>query len=71
VSFATTLVVGGKFQRKPPLCFSPGTEIAGKMIEVADGITRVRPGLIVFGAIDWGVHAKRANSCRNLSSRIA
>ncbi len=44
---------------------SLGTEIAGEMIEVADGVTRVRPGDIVFGAIDWGVHAKKANSCRN------
>ena len=44
---------------------SLGTEIAGEMIEVADGVTRVRLGDIVFGAIDWGVQAKKANSCRN------
>lgn len=58
VSFATTLVVAGKYQRKPPLPFSPGTEIAGEVIEVADGVTRVRPGDIVFGAIDWGGYAE-------------
>ena len=28
VSFATQLVVAGKYQRKPPLPFTPGTEIA-------------------------------------------
>ena len=58
VSFATTLVVAGKYQRKPPLPFSPGTEIAGEVIEVADGVTRVRAGDIVFGAIDWGGYAE-------------
>ena len=26
VSFATTLVIAGKYQRKPPLPFAPGTD---------------------------------------------
>ena len=29
VSFATSLVVEGKYQRKPPRPFTPGTEVAG------------------------------------------
>ena len=29
VSFATTLVIAGKYQRKPPLPFAPGTEASG------------------------------------------
>ena len=34
VSFSTKLVVEGKYQRKPPLPFTPGTECAGEIIEV-------------------------------------
>ena len=60
VSFATTLVVAGKYQRKPPLPFAPGTEIAGEVIEVAQGVTRCKAGDIVFGAIDWGGYAEEA-----------
>ena len=33
VSFATQLVVAGKYQRKPPLPFVPGTEVVGTVIE--------------------------------------
>ncbi|MBL25215.1 MAG: quinone oxidoreductase [Rhodospirillaceae bacterium] len=58
VSFATTLVVAGKYQRKPPLPFAPGTEIAGEVLDVADGVTRIKPGDRVFGAIDWGGYAE-------------
>jgi NADPH2:quinone reductase len=60
VSFATTLVVAGKYQRKPPLPFAPGTEIAGEVVEVADGVTRLKPGDKVYGAIDWGGYAEEA-----------
>lgn len=60
VSFATTLVVAGKYQRKPPLPFAPGTEIAGEVVEVADGVSRIAPGDRVFGAIDWGGYAEEA-----------
>jgi NADPH2:quinone reductase len=27
VSFATTLVIAGKYQRRPPFPFAPGTEV--------------------------------------------
>ena len=38
VSFATQLVVAGKYQRKPPLPFVPGTEIVGRVIESAPDV---------------------------------
>ena len=34
VSFATSLVVAGKYQRKPPLPFIPGTECSGYVIDI-------------------------------------
>lgn len=60
VSFATSLVVAGRYQRKPPLPFVPGTEIAGVVTEVGDGVTRFKPGDRVCCALDWGGFAEHA-----------
>lgn len=59
VSFATTLVVAGEYQRKPPLPFIPGTEIAGVVLECADGVTKCKPGDRVLAPIDWGGYAEQ------------
>ena len=59
VSFATTLVVAGKYQRRPPLPFVPGTEITGEVIECAPGVTRCKPGDSVLAPIDWGGYAEQ------------
>jgi len=61
VSFATQLVVAGKYQRKPPLPFTPGTEVAGVVLgsapDVADPLP---PGTRVFAVLDWGGMAEEA-----------
>ena len=54
VSFATSLVVQGKYQRKPPLPFVPGTEIAGIVESVGPTARRFRPGDRVCAVLDWG-----------------
>ncbi|MGR8947648.1 MAG: NADPH:quinone oxidoreductase family protein [Gammaproteobacteria bacterium] len=54
VSFATSLVVQGKYQRKPPLPFTPGTEIAGIVEQVGPGATRFQIGDRVCAVLDWG-----------------
>lgn len=61
VSFATSLVVQGKYQRRPPLPFVPGTEIAGVVDEVGEGVSRFRPGERVCAVLDWGALAERAS----------
>ena len=38
VSFATTLVIAGKYQRRPPFPFAPGTEASGVVTEVDAGL---------------------------------
>jgi NADPH2:quinone reductase len=53
VSFATQLVVEGKYQRKPPLPFTPGTEVAGTVLEGP-----LPPGTRVFAVCDWGALAE-------------
>ncbi|MEC9153839.1 MAG: NADPH:quinone oxidoreductase family protein [Pseudomonadota bacterium] len=60
VSFATSLVVSGKYQRKPPLPFVPGTEIAGIVTERADGVVHVKEGDRVCAVLDWGGLAEEA-----------
>lgn len=60
VSYSTQIVVAGKYQRKPPLPFVPGTDIAGTVIEVADDVTGLKPGMQVFAPVDWGGSAEQA-----------
>jgi NADPH2:quinone reductase len=58
--FGQTLVVAGKYQRRPPLPFVPGTEVSGLVCEVASDVTTFRPGDRVVAALDWGGYAEEA-----------
>jgi NADPH2:quinone reductase len=60
VSFATNLVVQGKYQRRPPLPFIPGTEVAGVVTEIGLDATRFKPGDRVCAVLDWGGLAQEA-----------
>ena len=60
ISFSANLVVSGKYQRKPPLPFTPGTECAGTVIECGAEVTRFKPGDRVCAALDWGAYAEEA-----------
>lgn len=62
VSFATSLVVQGKYQRKPPLPFVPGTEVAGLISEVGAEAQRFRIGDRVCAVLDWGGLAEEATA---------
>lgn len=50
VNFPDTLIIQGKYQFKPPMPFSPGSEIAGIIKEVGPGVVSVKVGdpVIVF-----------------------
>ena len=54
VSFATGLIVAGKYQRKPPRPFAPGAEVAGEVLEVGTNVISFQPGDRVFASVDWG-----------------
>lgn len=60
VSYSTQIVVSGKYQRKPPFPFSPGTDVAGTIMEVADDVSDLKPGMRVFAPVDWGGSAEQA-----------
>ncbi len=59
INFADTLIVQGKYQLKPQLPFSPGMEVAGEVVEVADGVESVRVGQRVMANILFGGYAEQ------------
>ncbi|MGO4736724.1 NADPH:quinone oxidoreductase family protein [Bosea sp. 2KB_26] len=58
VNFPDTLMVEGKYQVKPPLPFTPGTEIAGIVRSVGDGVTHLEVGMPVVGMVGVGAFAE-------------
>src|SRR5690242_18238752 len=41
VNFPDTLIIQGKYQFKPPMPFSPGSEVAGIVKEVGEGVAGI------------------------------
>ncbi len=60
ISFATTLVIAGKYQRRPPFPFAPGTEVSGIVIEADPACRRLKVGDEVVAVLDWGGLAEEA-----------
>src|SRR3984957_7347468 len=54
VSFATTLVIAGKYQRRPPFPFAPGTEVSGVVIEADAACRRLKAGDEGVAGLAWG-----------------
>ncbi|WP_416896304.1 MAG: NADPH:quinone oxidoreductase family protein [Minwuia sp.] len=61
MSFATNLVVQGKYQRKPPRPFTPGTEVAGEIAAIGSEVTGFAVGDRVISFVDWGGMAERVS----------
>ena len=54
VNFADTLIIQNKYQMKPPLPFSPGSEVSGVALEVGAKVKNVRPGDRILAVTGWG-----------------
>ena len=59
-SLLDALVAGGKYQVKPPLPFSPGSEFAGEVVEVASDVTLPALGQRVMASGFVGGFAEQA-----------
>jgi NADPH2:quinone reductase len=60
VNFPDVLIVANQYQISVPPPFVPGSELAGDVIEVAEGVTDVAVGDRVFGSTMVGAFAEEA-----------
>ena len=58
LNFPDTLIIQDKYQIKPSLPFTPGSEMAGVVKEAGEGVTRLKPGDPVLGVIGYGAFAQ-------------
>jgi NADPH2:quinone reductase len=60
VNFPDVLTIQGKYQFKPALPFTPGSELAGVVRAVGDGVTAFQPGDRVIAFTQSGAFATQA-----------
>jgi NADPH2:quinone reductase len=58
VNFPDTLIIQGKYQFKPEAPFSPGSEVAGIVKEVGEGVQSFKQGDRVIAFTGWGGFAE-------------
>ena len=62
VNFPDVLIIQNKYQFKPPLPFSPGSELAGVVKDVGTGVTNVKPGDKVIAFTTYGAFAEEVKT---------
>jgi NADPH:quinone reductase len=62
VNFPDTLIIQNKYQVKPPLPFSPGSECAGVVKSVGEGVSHARPGDRVMAVTTYGSFAEEVKT---------
>ena len=62
VNFPDVLIIQNKYQFKPPLPFSPGSELAGVVKEVGEGVKGFRPGDKVIAFTTYGAFAEEVKT---------
>ena len=60
VNFPDVLIIQNKYQVKPPLPFSPGSEMAGVVQSLGEGVTGVKLGDRVIAFSAYGAFAEQA-----------
>ncbi len=67
VNYPDTLIIQGRYQFKPELPFTPGSDFAGIIKSVGEGVKHLSVGDAVFGFVTYGAMAEevvvQANAC--------
>jgi NADPH2:quinone reductase len=67
LNFPDTLIIQGLYQFKPELPFTPGSDVAGIVKEVGEGVSHLKVGQEVFGFVPHGALAEEvlvpSNAC--------
>ncbi len=58
VNFPDSLIIEGKYQFKPEMPFAPGSDVAGVVKAVGEGVSRIKVGDPVLAPIGWGGFAE-------------
>ena len=58
LNFPDVLIIQNKYQFRPPLPFSPGSELAGVVKEVGEGVHGYKPGDRVLAVTTYGAFAE-------------
>jgi NADPH2:quinone reductase len=68
LNYVDSLMIEGRYQIKPPVPYRPGSEVVGKVTEVASDVTNLKIGDRVFAPIGMGGFSDEAvvNSARLL-----
>ena len=62
VNFPDVLIIQDKYQVKPPLPFSPGSEVSGFVKAVGEGVTQAKPGDRVMAFTTYGAFAEEVKT---------
>jgi NADPH2:quinone reductase len=62
VNFPDVLIIQDKYQFKPPLPFSPGSEVAGVVKAIGDGVTTAKAGDRVMAFTTYGAFAEEVKT---------
>jgi NADPH2:quinone reductase len=62
VNFPDVLIIQNKYQFKPPLPFSPGSEVAGIVKAVGEGVTSCKPGDPALAITTYGAFAEEVKT---------
>src|SRR5437660_10945646 len=62
VNFPDVLIIQNKYQIKPPLPFSPGSEVAGVVKAIGDGVDGVKSGDKVMAVTTYGAFAEEVKT---------
>lgn len=60
LNYVDSLFIEGRYQIKPPVPYHPGSEVVGRVVEVADDVTRPKVGDRVFAPVGVGGFSSEA-----------